>query len=69
MSETRIITVTLNPALDTVLESPKFGVGKHVSATRVVSYPAGKGINVSRALAAIGVRSVATGFVMKVGPG
>lgn len=63
MAERRIVTITLNPAVDRVLEAPGFAVGKHVRGRRVALYPAGKGINVSRVLAILGVRSVATGFV------
>ena len=63
MSERRIVTVTLNPAVDRVLEAPGFAVGKHVRGRRVALYPAGKGINVSRVLATLGERSIATGFV------
>lgn len=63
MREARIVTVTPNPAVDWVFEAPGFGVGKHVLGRRVAQYPAGKGINVSRVLAALGARSVATGFI------
>lgn len=63
MPEIRIVTVTLNPAVDRVLEAPNFAIGEHVAARRLAWYPAGKGINVARALAKIGVGSVATGFV------
>lgn len=63
MAERRIVTITLNPAVDRVLEAPGFAVGKHVRGHRVALYPAGKGVNVSRVLAMLGVRSVATGFV------
>ena len=63
MAERRIVTVTLNPAVDRVLEAPHFAVGKHVRGKRVALYPAGKGINVSRVLATLGMRSIATGFV------
>ena len=63
MSDIRVVTVTLNPAVDRVLEAPGFGIGKHVKARRIALYPAGKGINVSRVLATLGTRSVATGLV------
>lgn len=63
MAEVRIATVTLNPAVDRVLEAPGFAIGKHASARRVAMYPAGKGINVSRVLALLGRRSIASGFV------
>jgi len=61
--DARIITVTPNPAVDWVFEAPYFAVGKHIAAHRVAHYPAGKGVNVSRVLAHMGVRSIATGFI------
>lgn len=63
MSDVRIVTVTPNPAIDRVLIAEHFAVGEHVRAKRIGWYPGGKGINVSRVLAMLGTRSVATGFV------
>ncbi len=63
MPTRQIVTVTLNPAVDWVLEAPNFKVGAHVRARRIGWYPAGNGINVARVLATLGTRSVATGFV------
>lgn len=63
MTRRQIVTVTLNPAVDWVLEAPNFKVGAHIRARRVGWYPAGNGINVARVLATLGTRSVATGFV------
>jgi 1-phosphofructokinase family hexose kinase len=63
MGESRIVTITLNPAVDRVMRVERFRVGQHCPARRVGHYPAGKGVNVSRVLAVLGVRSVATGFV------
>lgn len=57
--------MTLNPAMDRVLEAPGFAVGAHAGARRVALYPAGKGINASRVLAMLGVRSIAAGFIGK----
>jgi 1-phosphofructokinase family hexose kinase len=65
MPDERIVTVTLNPAIDRVLEAPGFKVGAHVQSKRVAWYPAGKGVNVSRVLATLGSRSIATGLVGK----
>ena len=59
----RMLTVTLNTAVDTVLEVPRFAVGGHQAGRRLSRYPAGKGINVSRALARLGCPSIVTGFV------
>lgn len=65
MADCRIVTVTLNPAMDRVLEAPGFAIGAHAAAKRVALYPAGKGINASRVLAMLGVRSIAAGFIGK----
>lgn len=63
MTEPRIITVTLNTAVDRVLRVDGLTLGGHVEAERLRRLPAGKGINVSRALARLGCSSLATGFV------
>jgi len=63
VSTSRIVTITLNPAVDRVMRVERFRIGQHCPARRTGHYPAGKGVNVSRVLAALGVRSVATGFV------
>jgi 1-phosphofructokinase family hexose kinase len=58
-----IYTITLNPTLDItyILERIDFGVS--VRALEVVKTPGGKGINVSRALRAMGTDSVAMGMI------
>ena len=58
-----IITVSLNPAVDRVLEVERFTVGAHQVGREVLRIAGGKAINVSRVLAALEVRSVATGFL------
>ena len=58
-----IITVTLSPAIDRILAVPGFRARRTLKARVVAVVPAGKGVNVSRYLSALGVRSVATGFV------
>jgi len=63
MRDARVITVTPNPAVDWVFEAPYFAVGEHIAAERVAHHPAGKGVNVARVLASMGVRSIATGFI------
>lgn len=63
MPNVRIVTVTLNPAVDRVLEAPQFAIGAHARAKRIGWYPAGKGINVARVLATLGGRCIATGLV------
>jgi 1-phosphofructokinase len=59
----QLITVTLNPSLDRTLEVPAFEVGGHLKGRVVRLQPAGKGVNVSRCLAALGVPSVVAGLV------
>lgn len=62
----KVLTVTLNPALDRELFIESFKVDKlHrvVSRDRMSLSPGGKGINVSVALAKLGVPSIATGFL------
>jgi len=58
-----IVTVTLNTAIDRVLEVEQFAIGEHLPADEVSRFPAGKGVNLSRGLAQLGRDSIATGFV------
>lgn len=58
-----IITVTPNPALDRTLTVPCILINEIVQATASRLDWGGKGFNVSRALQALGVGSVAMGFV------
>lgn len=59
-----IYTVTVNPCLD---EDKRFEQGQLVFGTNrdvgSEKYPGGKGIDVSRAILAVGSRSLATGFI------
>lgn len=58
-----IITITLNPAMDRTLRIGKpLEVGKRNNAETSRVEPGGNGINVSRAIKAIGGESVALGF-------
>lgn len=63
MAQHRIVTVTLNPALDHILEAGGLEAGRHVRAVRLGRSPGGKGINVARMLGAMGTGCVATGFI------
>ncbi|MBT2406367.1 MULTISPECIES: 1-phosphofructokinase [unclassified Streptomyces] len=54
-----ILTVTPNPSLDRTYEVPSLGRGEVVRATSDRVDPGGKGVNVSRAIAAAGVRTTA----------
>ena len=58
-----VITVTLNPAIDCVFETPHLRIGEHQVGRRRFRIAAGKGVNVARSLALLGHRCVATGFV------
>jgi 1-phosphofructokinase family hexose kinase len=58
-----IYTVTLNPALDRELTVPAIEYDAVLRATEVRIDYGGKGFNVSRALCALGERSVALGFL------
>lgn len=58
-----IITVSLNPSLDKTLSVPRLNLGE-VNRARVLRLDlAGKGMNVSRALRALGIDSKIVGFV------
>ncbi len=59
----RIVTVTLNPALDKVGILDELRPGELNRMRDIVVDAAGKGINVSRVLASLGGESVATGFI------
>jgi len=58
-----IVTVTLNPGLDRTLIVPKIESNEVLRAAVSQQNAAGKGLNVSRALKALGVESLATGFI------
>ena len=58
-----IVTVTLNAAIDRTLTVPNFPRGQRHRARAGVTLAGGKGINVARALKALGVPVVATGLV------
>ncbi|MGH3645999.1 MAG: 1-phosphofructokinase [Micromonosporaceae bacterium] len=54
-----IVTVTLNPSLDRTIEIPSLDRGQVLRAGHAHVEPGGKGVNVSRALLANGVDSLA----------
>jgi len=58
-----IVTVTLNPTLDKTLSVPALRPGEVHRARFLRQDIGGKGINVSRALAALGVASLPIGFL------
>jgi 1-phosphofructokinase/tagatose 6-phosphate kinase len=57
-----IITVTLNAAIDKTLEVPNFRLGRRHRTVEQTTMPGGKGVNVARALKALGQPVLATGF-------
>ncbi len=63
MSSPPVITVSLNPAIDRIVEVPRFAVGEHQRGRLIARTPAGKSVNVSRALAILGVPGIAAGFI------
>ncbi len=58
-----IVTVCLNPAIDLAVEAPELQLGAHQKVRELSRVAGGKGVNVSRVLARLGVASVAMGFV------
>lgn len=58
-----IYTVTLNPTLDKTLSVPELRAGEFHRASILRTDLSGKGINVTRALKALGIASKALGFV------
>lgn len=58
-----IIAVSLNTAVDRILEVPNLAIGGHERGRLVSIQPAGKAVNVARLLGILGVRCILTGFV------
>jgi 1-phosphofructokinase/tagatose 6-phosphate kinase len=56
-----IITVTLNAAIDKTLAVPNFRLGRRHRAVEQAAMAGGKGVNVARALRALGQPVIATG--------
>jgi 1-phosphofructokinase/tagatose 6-phosphate kinase len=57
-----IITVTLNAAIDKTLAVPNFQLGRRHRSTEQRTVAGGKGVNVARALKALGQPVIATGL-------
>jgi 1-phosphofructokinase len=57
-----IYTLTLNPSVDYIVELEGFQVGELNRTTKEAKFPGGKGINVSRVLKELGIKSKALGF-------
>lgn len=58
-----IYTVTFNPAIDYIVKVQDFKRGEVNRVDADIKYPGGKGINVSRVLNNLGVKSKALGFI------
>ncbi len=58
-----IVTVSLNPVFDFILEVANFQLGHHQLGRELQLLPAGKGLNLCRTLNSLGLRSIITGFV------
>ena len=58
-----IVTITLNPMLDKTVHIGRLERGAIHRATAMEVVPGGKGINVSRQLKRLGVKTLATGFL------
>ncbi len=59
----RIVTVTLHPAVDHVIEVKELRLCATCTGRMLGHYPAGKGVNVARVAGILGVDAIATGFV------
>jgi 1-phosphofructokinase len=57
-----IYTLTLNPSVDYIVELEGFQIGELNRTTKEAKFPGGKGINVSRVLKELGIKSKALGF-------
>lgn len=57
-----IVTITLNAALDRTLRVPNFQLGRRNRADVSLPLPGGKGVNIARALKALGQPVIATGL-------
>ncbi|OOY21599.1 sugar kinase [Thioclava sp. DLFJ5-1] len=56
---TSILTITLNPTVDLSIETPEVAPERKLRCTRPLTDPGGGGLNVSRAIAALGGNSTA----------
>ena len=59
----KVVTVTLNPAVDKTLIVPNFRPERVVRVSEVFIYPSGKGVNVARVLVRLGVPAICLGFI------
>ncbi|MCX7967769.1 MAG: 1-phosphofructokinase [Armatimonadetes bacterium] len=59
----KVVTVTLNPAIDKTVVVPNFRPERVVRAKEVYIYPSGKGVNVARVLVRLDVPAICLGFI------
>jgi 1-phosphofructokinase len=59
----KVLCVTLNTAIDHVIEVDEFTVGSTIRTTSARLVPAGKGVDVAVGVAILGGRAIATGFI------
>lgn len=62
-SASSIVTISLNPVFDLILEVDDFRVGEHQVGRELQLLAAGKGLNVCRTLNSLGLGSIISGFV------
>ena len=58
-----IYTITFNPSIDYIIKVENFSLGDVNRVDEDFKYPGGKGINVSRVLNNLGVKSKVLGFI------
>lgn len=63
MTRARVLTVTLNPAIDQTISISDFAAGKVNRVKATQSHPAGKGVNVATVLDDLGIKTIVTGFL------
>jgi 1-phosphofructokinase/tagatose 6-phosphate kinase len=65
---TRVVTVTLNPAVDITYEVPTFTLGSSVRVTAVRTRAGGKGVNVAAVVRALGGESTVIALAARTEP-
>ena len=63
MAKPKLITVTLNPAVDTAYQLDKLKIGKSTRTKNPLKSAGGKGLNVTRVATLLGEDITATGFL------
>lgn len=63
ITELKLVTITLNPALDLTGHLDKLGKGEVNRVLKSAFQPAGKGVNVGKVLAQLGAKVTLTGFL------